>query len=227
MERWHYGVGGACRGPVGDAELRRLAATSTLRPTDLVWRTGMPNWVPAMRVKGLSPADRPPRSPDSPPPLPGHALPITDEPVHRWAAWELWVCLIVTLGLFALYLIPSWARRMARITRRPRWSFAGLLVIGLVTLGLALYVLIIKYAIDLTRHGRRIQHPDADPQLGKWAFFLVVVSFVWSLGTFGIGFLVGGFAMLVYATWLVQKELNKYFDDERASDERARSPRGG
>ena len=118
--------------------------------------------------------------------------------------------MIFSLTLFALYLIPSRARRMARITPRPRWSFAGLLVIGLVTLGLALYVLIIKYAIDLTRHGRRIQFLEADPQLGKWVFVLVVVSFVWSLGTFGIGFLVGGFAMLVYATWLVQEELNKY-----------------
>ena len=50
-ERWRYGVGGTRRGPVGDAELRRLADAGTLRPTDLVWRAGMPDWVPADRAE--------------------------------------------------------------------------------------------------------------------------------------------------------------------------------
>jgi len=34
MARWHYGVGGTRRGPVGDAELRRLADAGTVRPTE-------------------------------------------------------------------------------------------------------------------------------------------------------------------------------------------------
>jgi uncharacterized RDD family membrane protein YckC len=46
-EQWHYIVGGKQAGPVSGSELRRLAATGRLSPHDLVWKAGLPNWVPA------------------------------------------------------------------------------------------------------------------------------------------------------------------------------------
>ena len=118
MKRWHYAVGGVRRGPVCDADLRALAASGRLRPTDLVWRAGLADWTPAANLKGLFPTDGPPPLPgksDSPPPLPAgeparRLVRSPDEPRHLWRASEIWVCMIVTLGLFSLYLIPSWSR---------------------------------------------------------------------------------------------------------------------
>lgn len=54
--QWFYAASGGQAGPVDAAELRRLADEGALQPTDLVWREGMPEWVPANKVKGLFPA---------------------------------------------------------------------------------------------------------------------------------------------------------------------------
>jgi hypothetical protein len=53
--QWWYARGDEQLGPVSAAELRRLAATAALSPNDLVWREGMAEWAPAVRVKGLFP----------------------------------------------------------------------------------------------------------------------------------------------------------------------------
>jgi hypothetical protein len=43
-------------GPVAAGELQRLAAARSLEPTDLVWKEGMAQWVPASTIKGLFPS---------------------------------------------------------------------------------------------------------------------------------------------------------------------------
>ena len=50
----------AQHGPVPEEELRRLASAGDLRPHDLVWTAGMPQWQPASRRPGLSGATVPP-----------------------------------------------------------------------------------------------------------------------------------------------------------------------
>ncbi len=50
---WHYSINGEKLGPVGSAELKRLADAGTLSPSDLVWREGLAAWVAAESVKGL------------------------------------------------------------------------------------------------------------------------------------------------------------------------------
>jgi uncharacterized RDD family membrane protein YckC len=52
---WYYLRDGQQIGPVGSKELKSLADRGRLQPTDLIWRDGLPNWVPAARVKGLFP----------------------------------------------------------------------------------------------------------------------------------------------------------------------------
>lgn len=42
------------QGPVSSKELHRLAKAGELRPDDLVWKTGMPEWLPAREIKGLN-----------------------------------------------------------------------------------------------------------------------------------------------------------------------------
>ena len=44
---WHYSVGKESYGPVTLLELRGLFANGQLHPTDLVWKEGMEEWIPA------------------------------------------------------------------------------------------------------------------------------------------------------------------------------------
>jgi len=52
---WFYSVGDTRQGPVSEAQLRELAADGTLKPADLVWKDGMPDWVDARTIPGLFP----------------------------------------------------------------------------------------------------------------------------------------------------------------------------
>jgi hypothetical protein len=78
-KRWYYVTGGQRYGPVSDVELKQLADSGQIAPTDLVWKPGMAEWVRANRIKGLfapSTANSPPSHPPAvPPPLPAEPLP--------------------------------------------------------------------------------------------------------------------------------------------------------
>jgi hypothetical protein len=61
---WFYSDGETRHGPVTEEALRRLVAEGRLRPTDLVWQDGMPDWVETRTIPALFPArgdDRPNR----------------------------------------------------------------------------------------------------------------------------------------------------------------------
>lgn len=66
--QWHYSKGGERHGPVSSDQLRQLAASGQLGPTDLVWRDGMAEWQKASSVKGLFPSQT--SGPTEPPPIP-------------------------------------------------------------------------------------------------------------------------------------------------------------
>jgi hypothetical protein len=73
-EAYYYSRNGAQGGPVTAQELKTLAESGGLTPSDLVWKEGMPEWVVASRMKGLFPAAAagsatpPPMRPTSTPP---------------------------------------------------------------------------------------------------------------------------------------------------------------
>ena len=52
-ELWYFTRNGQPMDPIPAAELKRMAAAGDLKPTDLVWKEGMPNWVKASAAKGL------------------------------------------------------------------------------------------------------------------------------------------------------------------------------
>jgi hypothetical protein len=57
---WHYTRNGQqAAAPVPAAQLKQLAASGQLKPTDLVWQDGMLDWVPASAIKGLFPSGKP------------------------------------------------------------------------------------------------------------------------------------------------------------------------
>lgn len=52
---WHYIKRGKTQGPISEAALVELITRGQVQPTDLVWRAGMADWVPAAAVPQLVP----------------------------------------------------------------------------------------------------------------------------------------------------------------------------
>lgn len=50
---WYYSKGEQRFGPVSVTELRQLSSSGDIELSDLVWKEGMSDWVPASKVKGL------------------------------------------------------------------------------------------------------------------------------------------------------------------------------
>ena len=63
---WFYSVGDTRQGPVTEDDLKRLVAEGRLKPTDLVWKDGMPDWVEARTVPALFPPKAEPVRDDRP-----------------------------------------------------------------------------------------------------------------------------------------------------------------
>lgn len=75
--QWYFFNNGQSEGPVSAAELRRLAESGSLVPSDEVRREGMQNWIKAGSVRGLF-AVTPPIV--TPPPLPAPIRPPAPPP---------------------------------------------------------------------------------------------------------------------------------------------------
>ena len=63
--QWYYTNNGQQKGPVTDIELKQLAVSGNLIPTDQVWKDGMAAWTNASNLKGLF--DSIPNIPKNPP----------------------------------------------------------------------------------------------------------------------------------------------------------------
>ncbi len=111
---WFYTQNGQqAPAPVSAAELKRLAVTGQLLPTDLVWREGMANWVTAATIRDLFPASAAPEKSVTPRPTsrPARSETAAEKPKEKAAAdggltnlHPLLVLLLslVTFGLFGL-----------------------------------------------------------------------------------------------------------------------------
>jgi hypothetical protein len=53
MDEWYYTTNNEQRGPVSWEKLEQLAASGRLKPSDMVWKDGMVDWVRADRKHGL------------------------------------------------------------------------------------------------------------------------------------------------------------------------------
>ena len=51
---WFYRRDDQQHGPISSDQLKELAASGEVRPTDIVWKEGLPQWIPAAKLKGLS-----------------------------------------------------------------------------------------------------------------------------------------------------------------------------
>ena len=88
---WHYSKDGQEHGPVSASDLKNLAKSGALLPSDLIWKEGMAEWKPASNVKGLfastpvPSAERPKGSPASPQ---AEVLPIVPETAKKQSLVE-------------------------------------------------------------------------------------------------------------------------------------------
>jgi hypothetical protein len=53
MAEWYYTTNNQQMGPISWDELRQLASSGLLQPTDMVWKEGMADWAKASRTEGL------------------------------------------------------------------------------------------------------------------------------------------------------------------------------
>jgi uncharacterized protein YkwD len=102
--RWYYARAREKVGPLGEEQLRALAASGQLAPADMVWEEGSPRWLQAGTVPGLFPPPRPPAIP----PRPG----------GRW--WPVAVAALVLTAVTALTAWLSWRERAPAAGPEPR-----------------------------------------------------------------------------------------------------------
>lgn len=165
MAEWYYTQNKQQQGPVGFDQLKQLAATGHLQPTDMVWKEGLPQWLAASGVSGLfaaaaasaaSPAappqvTRPPMASAVP-----HAAPAGGSSsgglfdlldlnftrfvttlIVRWL-WGIWLVLAV-IG----YVVGS----LAALAAMRSWQ-AGLMILIVYPCGLVIYTLLVRIWLE-------------------------------------------------------------------------------
>lgn len=60
MASWFWMKDGQKHGPIDTPQLKQMAQAGQIKPTDLIWREGLPDWVPASKAKGLFGAEAAP-----------------------------------------------------------------------------------------------------------------------------------------------------------------------
>jgi GYF domain 2/Domain of unknown function (DUF4190) len=73
MSDWYFLRDGGQFGPLSWQDLWRHGQKGELRPADLVWTEGMPEWRTAASIPGLFPASQPPQAQPQPAPVPQSA----------------------------------------------------------------------------------------------------------------------------------------------------------
>lgn len=140
---WHLHAGGNRIGPVSHDDLVAWARAGRISPGDLVWRAGMPEWLPAGRVAELAPVFAAP-----PPPAPT----MGDDPVARLLLPVGRSGLAIAagyLGLFALLILPAplallfGILAVLDIRRNPKKHGMGRAVFGIVMGALGTVLLIV------------------------------------------------------------------------------------
>src|SRR5579872_529111 len=118
---WFYVINGVQGGPVGWDEIVALAGRGTLKPTDLVWTEGQPDWQPAGGVTGLKF-----RSPDED--LKWIA------PVGRsvWSIFAGYLGLFAVVGIGAPFAIIAALLAFREIKRDPKLLGRGRAIFGLI-----------------------------------------------------------------------------------------------
>jgi GYF domain 2 len=177
---WHYVQNGKAEGPVPEEQLRAQIATGSLKPTDLVWREGMPSWTAIQVLPELAaaPVAQPVAAAQAAPnpygaPQANVSLPIqlaAEEPgqvsaeaVEALRKTKPWVRFMGVLGAIMIALIVLGALAMALLSGGP-FRYMGLAArIGVAVLYLIMAALHFPPVIFLHRYANRIGDLLDDP----------------------------------------------------------------
>jgi hypothetical protein len=127
---WYYAASGVKNGPVSEDDLRALAASGRLLPTDLVWSEGMTDWLPAASIPGLLPAGAP-----------------GGDPALRWllpvgrSGWAIaagYLGIFSLLGIFAPFAVVAGILGLRHIKQNPHLGGRGRAIFGIVMGGLVM-----------------------------------------------------------------------------------------
>ncbi|HEY8961435.1 MAG TPA: GYF domain-containing protein [Luteolibacter sp.] len=118
---WYYSKNGAQLGPIGPAEMESKLKAGEISATDLVWKEGMGDWLPAGQVPEIQALLAPPPPPSEPfgerpaPPVspyvsspaahPRASLPVA--PVSQGQAIASMVCGIISLVICCAWFISG------------------------------------------------------------------------------------------------------------------------
>jgi hypothetical protein len=107
---------------------------------------------------------------------------------------------------YPIYLCYRWARELNGLLRERRYSPQVVLLLSIVTLGLAAIAYECLFAQELEQHFREGGRPDALPHLSGWVIGMNVLAVVSSFTVVGV---VVAIPCGMVATCLIQAELNK------------------
>ena len=189
-------------GPFDVAALQRLHAEKVVRSDTLVSGVGDPEWLPAARLLKL-PGD----------PTAFSAAHAAAQVLHpRYVPFEEYVKMMgLTLSFYFFYLVPCQSRDLKAITGKERLAFLPLLILGIVTVGLASFVVMVLWAYDLERHGKALNKAGRRESLGTLVLVLSVLCVLanFAIDGFFLAFVVAGL-LSGSALWLLQREINLY-----------------
>ena len=149
---WFVLVQGQQVGPLSENDLRSWAQAGRLSAYDLVWRDGMPQWLPA----GQTPEFAPHLRAAAPGPAYAPARQSGDDPMMRlllpvgrsgWAIAAGYLGLFSLLGIFAPFAVICGIMAIRDIRKNPHThgmgrAVFGIVMGGLVTLGLGIALLV-------------------------------------------------------------------------------------
>jgi len=181
-------------GPFDLQTLRRLHKEGVIRASTLTAAKGETQWITVSQLLGV------------PPEMP--SAEIVNAVRHR--SFEQFCLMMgVTLTFYSFYILPSYSRDMKAITKRERMEFQPMLILGIVTLGLLLAVMMVAWAYDMEKHGKAMETVGRQESLGTYVLILNVISFLIALFSGGVAIILSA-ALGVWAIWLLQKEINLY-----------------
>lgn len=134
--QWYYSKNGVQLGPISDNEIRMKLASGEISATDLVWRDGMNDWLPAAKVADLTPLSAFPVARSTTPPVfanggdsPYSPPTAAYSPMAGGTAIPnyLWQSIVVTLFCCWPFGIPAIVYAAKVDTLRARGDIAGAL----------------------------------------------------------------------------------------------------
>jgi len=178
-DQWYYSQQEERKGPVSQEELKRLATTGQLKPTDTVWKEGMAKWLPASQVKGLVPPPGPSVSspiddPSGPPPM-GQAAAnanfLPNKGIHP--------LLVLALNILPCGF-PVGTMILGQVKKGLMVSVVGIVVglVGVCLLGIPGIILWIMTLIDAYKTSKAVQDGE---QVGENEYKLELLHKIMSL----------------------------------------------